>query len=77
MVDKVKQLPKVNKMTLFILFDFLMNKVLKYADSSKMSLNNLCIVFGPCLMRSEVSSIKDLIYAKKIIVLTNVFFIEF
>lgn len=39
-----------------------------------MGINNICIVFGPCLMKSEIASIKDLIYAKKIIVVTNIIY---
>jgi hypothetical protein len=39
--------------------------------------NNLCIVFGPCLMRAEVPSIRDLLYAKKVISATSVILQEF
>jgi hypothetical protein len=61
-------------MTIFFLIDFLKNRVLQFANENKMSENNLCIVFGPCLMRSEVASIKELIYAKKVIVVTSILF---
>jgi hypothetical protein len=42
-----------------------------------MGVNNLSIVFGPCLMRSEVASIEDLANAKKIIVITGIIFNQF
>lgn len=76
-VENIKSLPHVHRMSLFLLFDFLKNKALTYAEYSKMGENNMCIVFGPCLMRSEVSSIQDLIYAKKIIVATSKIFHNF
>ena len=72
--ENIKQLPQVNRMTIFLLFDFLKNRVLPYAQHSKMGENNLCIVFGPCLMRSEVASMRELIYAKKVIVVTSIIF---
>jgi hypothetical protein len=42
-----------------------------------MTETNLCIVFGPCLMHSEVSSIRELLYAKKVIVVTSILFKQF
>lgn len=51
-VERIKQLPKINRMVIFLLFDFLANSVVPYSEWSKMGVNNLCIVFGPCLMRS-------------------------
>jgi hypothetical protein len=76
-IERVKSLPKTNKMIVFLLFDFLINKMVPHSESSKMGINNLCIVFGPCLMRSAVASIMDLLYAKKIIVATNTIYNEF
>jgi hypothetical protein len=76
-VESIKALPKPNRMILFLLFDFLRNSVVPHAEHSKMGVKNLCIVFGPCLMRAEVSSFKDLIYATKTIVVTNIIYSEF
>jgi hypothetical protein len=39
-----------------------------------MSLNNVCIVIGPCIMRSEVASLKDILYSQKIIGIMSVIF---
>jgi hypothetical protein len=76
-VESVQKLGKVSKMALFQLFSFLREKVLPFAESSKMGENNLCIVFGPCLMKAEIASIKDLLYAKKIINTTAVILRQF
>jgi hypothetical protein len=70
-IESMKNLPKINKMTLFLLFSFL-RKVIIFSEHNKMGENNICIVFGPCLMKAEVGSIKDLIYAKKIIVVASI-----
>lgn len=51
-VESIKNLPKVNKMTIFLLFNFIRDKVMPFAEQSKMGENNLCIVFGPCLMKA-------------------------
>jgi len=37
----------------------------------------MCIVIGPCIMRAETSSIQDLIYAQKIILVTSLIFKNF
>lgn len=42
-----------------------------------MSLKNVCIVMGPCIMHSEIASIKDLVYSQKIIVATLLIFQQF
>jgi hypothetical protein len=60
-----------------ILFSFFMEKVIPKEDTNKMSLKNICIVLGPCLMRAEVASIKDLVYSQKVIVVTSLIFKEF
>jgi RhoGAP domain len=66
-------LPNVNQMAILVLFDFLKNKVAPLDQYNKMGENNLCIVFGPCIMKSlEPGSLKELIYAKKIIVATSI-----
>ena len=64
-------------MVIFILFDFLRTSIIPNSDANKMGENNLCIIFGPVLMRSEVISIKDLIYAKKIIQVASYIFQDF
>jgi hypothetical protein len=64
-------------MTLFLLLNFIREKILPFAEQSKMSENNLCIVFGPCLMRAETASIKDLLYAMKVVSATSVMLREF
>ena len=75
-IEAIQTLPKINKMSIFLLFSFI-RKVILYAEHSKMGENNICIVFGPCLLRAEVSSIKDLIYAKKVIVATSIIYQQF
>ena len=42
-----------------------------------MSIKNVCIVIGPCLMHSEVASIKDLVFSQKIINVTYTIFKQF
>ena len=51
-IEKIKQLPKTNRMIIFILFDFLKTSIIPNSDVNKMGENNLCIIFGPVLMRS-------------------------
>lgn len=75
-IETIKNLPKINKMSIFLLFSFI-RKVILYSQHNKMGENNICIVFGPCLLRAEVSSIKDLIYAKKVIVVTSIIYQQF
>ena len=75
-VEAIQGLPKINKMSIFLLFSFI-RKVVLYAQHNKMGENNICIVFGPCLLRAEVSSIRDLIYAKKVIVATSIIYQQF
>lgn len=53
------------------LVDFLKKDVITQEKSSKMSLNNIAICFSPCLMRSQVQSNADLIYAGKAVGYTN------
>lgn len=64
-------------MIIFLLFDFLKNSVVPNAAFNKMGVNNLCIVFGPCLMKAEVASMKDLVYAAKTIAVTNIIYSRF
>lgn len=75
-IETIQNLPKINKMSIFLLFSFI-RKVILYSQHNKMGENNICIVFGPCLLRAEVSSIKDLIYAKKVIVVTSIIYQQF
>ena len=42
-----------------------------------MNVKNISIVIGPCLMHSEVSSIRDLVYSQKIISVMLIIFKEF
>ena len=51
-----------------------MEKVIPKESQNKMNVKNISIVIGPCLMHSEVSSIKDLIYSQKIIAVTLIIF---
>lgn len=64
-------------MVLFFLLDFLRNRMLPFATQNLMTENNLCIVFGPCLMRAEVPSIKELLFAKKVILVMRALFQQF
>lgn len=64
-------------MVLFFLLDFLRNRMLPFASHNLMTENNLCIVFGPCLMRAEVPSIKELLYAKKVVIVMRELFKQF
>ena len=54
-----------------------MEKVIPKESQNKMNVKNISIVIGPCLMHSEVSSIKDLVYSQKIIAVTLIIFKEF
>lgn len=47
---------------------FFIEQVIPKEEYNKMSVKNISIVIGPCLMRSEMPSIKDLIYSQKTIV---------
>jgi hypothetical protein len=51
--ESVKNLSKTRKMLIFNLFEFLREQVVPMSEYNKMGENNLCIVFGPCLMRSK------------------------
>lgn len=73
----IKSLPELRKKTMLILLEFLMEKVIPKESQNKMNVKNISIVIGPCLMHSEVSSIKDLVYSQKIIAVTLVIFKEF
>ena len=42
-----------------------------------MTTHNIAVCFSPCLMRSEVASIDDLVYATKSVTYTNLLFSEF
>lgn len=42
-----------------------------------MTENSICIVIGPCLMRSETASLKDITDAKKVISITLILFQDF
>jgi|LakMenEpi03Aug12_release.lakeMendotaPanAssembly.Ray.scaffolds.fasta_scaffold2198632_1 hypothetical protein len=54
-----------------------MEKVIPKESQNKMNVKNISIVIGPCLMHSEVSSIKDLVYSQKIIAVMLIIFKEF
>lgn len=75
--EGVRGLGKPRRMLIFVLFEFLREQVVPVSDHNKMGENNLCIVFGPCLMRSREASLKDLLYAKKIIVVLSCIYRQF
>lgn len=54
----VSSLPEVNKMFLHELFEF-MNEVASHADTNKMSLRNLVIVWAPNLLRAKETSVEQ------------------
>lgn len=70
-------LPKLNFATLAFLIDFLKKDVVTREKENKMSANNIAICFSPCLMRSEVASVSDLLFASKSVIYTNLLFNEF
>ena len=65
------------KMTLLLLIEFFKEKFLPRTKANKMTENNVCIVVGPCLMRSETASLKDIADAKKVINITLILFQDF
>jgi len=67
----VHALPSLNFLTLMFLMEFLKNDVVPHEKSSKMTAHNLAICFSPSLMRSEVPSAQDLIYASKSVLVTE------
>lgn len=73
-IECIKSLPEMRKMTIEIFLNFFQDKLIPREHKNKMGLNNVCIISGPCLMRSEVSSIKDLVYSQKIIAVMMVIF---
>lgn len=73
----VKTLPNLNFLTLLFLIDFLKKDVIPKESASKMSAHNLAIVFSPSLMRSEVPSMADLVYASKSVTVTAILISEF
>ena len=52
-------------LTLAILLDFLIRKVIPRSHKNKMPAQNVAICFAPCLMWAEQRSIKDLAYINK------------
>jgi hypothetical protein len=66
----VHSLPSLNFLTLMFLIEFLKKDVVPHEGSSKMTAHNLAICFSPSLMRSEVPSPQDLIYASKSVLVT-------
>jgi len=51
--DIAATFPKLNRLTLIFLIDFLKKDVIAREHFNKMSLNNVAICFAPCLMRPE------------------------
>ena len=70
----VASLSLCRKMTLLLLIDFFRDKLFVKSTQNLMNEENLSIVIGPCLMRSEVASMKDLAYAQRIISVTIIIF---
>lgn len=67
----INRLPKLNFITLAFLIDFLKKDVIVREKENKMNANNIAICFSPCLFRSEVSSMADLVYASKSVIYSN------
>lgn len=66
--EQMKDLSNANMtkyLTLAILLDFLIRKVIPRSHKNKMPAQNVAICFGPCLMWAEQSSFKDLAYINK------------
>jgi len=63
-------LPLLNFNTLMFLMEFLKKDVIPHEQSSKMTAHNIAICFSPSLMRSEIPSVQDLIYASKSVIVT-------
>ncbi len=76
-VESIRGLPELRKKTMLIVLEFMMERVIPKENINKMNIKNISIVIGPCLMRSEVPSFKDLIYSQKIIVVILTIFKEF
>ena len=70
----INSLDICRKMTLLLLIDFFRDKLFAKSAQNLMNEESLSIVIGPCLMRSEIASMKDLTYAQKIINVTKSIF---
>ena len=76
-VQEVRALGQTRRMVVFLLFEFLREQVAPFEEHNMMGERNLCIVFGPCLMRAPTQSIRDLMYAPKVITATNIIYNEY
>lgn len=63
--EDVQSLETKRKVTLLILFEFLVERVLPVSELNKMGERNLSIVMAPCLMRFPTTSMRDLLCAEK------------
>lgn len=77
MAKVVSSLNICRKMTFLLLIDFFKDKLFAKSAQNLMNEENLSIVIGPCLMRSEIASMKDLAYAQRIINVTIIIFKDF
>lgn len=61
----LKELPKLNRLILCYVTEFLREFILKNKDQNKMSAHNLAVVFNPCFFRAKESSLADLMNSGK------------
>lgn len=73
----ISELPLIHRTSLMFLINFMRDKILPKEEVNKMGVQNLAICFAPCWFRSEVASIKDILYATKSVAYAKLLISEF
>lgn len=75
--DFLSKLPQLNKKIIIQLFIFLKEHVISKMEINKMNMYNMSVCFCPCVFRSEVASLNDLMNAGKFAGILHILFQRF